>query len=231
MSTTIVHPGRSGASDRTMFGYTSKTHPRLDRVQNAVSAVCGTLAGVAALAIVVLTLAGVVTRNFLNEPLGWSVGLIELYLLPIAAFFGAVTAYRSGAHIAVYTVFNRFPVTARKCILVLSHIIVFIGFSAMAWGGFHAAVFAFETNQGPIPGSSLLLIPGWVMESIVPIATSLGAIVVAIDVYRELFSDWSTTTTDYDPGDAEIEELASVNSEAARTTESESTTGDEGDRR
>lgn len=204
---TIVHRSGQVVATRTTFGYLTDSNPRLDRIQNLISAACGTVAGMASLAMVLLTLTELVTRNLFNTPLSWSVGLTEMYLLPIVAFFGIVTAYRAGAHIAVVTVFNSFPPIIRKCLILLSHLLVLLGFAILAWCGFAATQFAWEAGQGPIPGSSLILIPGWVMESIVPIASSLGAVIVCIDIYREISTAWTIVSTDYDAGNSEVDEL------------------------
>lgn len=198
MTSTIIYRGRMGIVRRTMFGYVTETHPRLDLVQNAISAVCGIVAGAASVAIAILMLIALIMRNVFDAPLGWSVGLTEMYLLPLAAFFGIVTAYRSGAHIAVITLVSKFPLATRKGLLIFSHVLVFAGFIGMGWGGSSAAIFAFERHQGPLPGSALLLIPDWVMYSIMPTAAFLGAVVVAIDIYREIMAGWTEVSTDYE---------------------------------
>jgi TRAP-type C4-dicarboxylate transport system permease small subunit len=197
----IVHPGRQGAAKRTMFGYVTTRHQRLDRLQNATSAICGVIAGAAVVAIVILTIAEVVARVVFNAPLGWSVGFIEMYLLTVSAFFGIVTAYRSGAHIAVVSLFNKVPPRGRKVLLIFSYLVVITGLAALTWAGAAATVHALETNSGPVPGSSELLIPGWIMQAIVPVSGGLGLVVVGIDLARELVSPWDQPYTDYEPGD------------------------------
>lgn len=197
----IVHPFRQGTAQRTMFGYRTEEHPRLDRVQNGISAVCGVIAGVAIVAIVVLTLIDVLLRTFFAVTLGWSVAFIEMYLLTIVAFFGLVTAYRSGAHVAVTSLFYRLGVRMRKVLLILACLVLLIGMGALLIAGTEGLLFAIGIDEGPIRGSSELLIPGWVMRAILPASMVLGMIVVLIDLIRELIAPWNVTATDYDPGD------------------------------
>lgn len=195
--------------ERTTFGYLTTSHPRLDRFQNAISAVCGVIAGIAIVIMTILVIVGVVARTALNTPIGWSIGFIEMYLLTAAAFFGIVTAYRSGAHIAVVSLFNRLSPTAQKPLLLLSYVVVLIGLGYLFWAGLQGTLFAVQTGYGPPPGSSELRIPGWVMHVIVPTSMGLGILVVAIDLFRELLSPWNTTTTNYDTGD-DIDEAISA---------------------
>ncbi|MEV0064555.1 TRAP transporter small permease [Nocardia sp. NPDC050718] len=205
-TTTIVHPDRRGRAERTPFGYLTAEHPTLDRVQNMISAVSAVIAGVSIVAMVLITLADVVARSLFESPLGWSVSFIEMYLLTAAAFFGIVTAYRSGAHIAVVSLFNRTPPRGQKLLMIFAYLVVLVGLCALGWAGLMATVFAVEISEGPVPGSSELPIPGWLMWSIVPVSTGLGVILVVIDLARELFSPWDRTATDYDPGDFGAEE-------------------------
>ncbi|MEV6062871.1 TRAP transporter small permease [Nocardia asteroides] len=200
-TTTIVHPFRHGAARRTMFGYRTEDHPRLDRAQNAISAVCGVIAGTAIVTIVVLTLVDVVLRTFFSVTLGWSVAFIEMYLLPAVAFFGLVTAYRSGAHVAVTSLFERMGVRTRKAMLILAYLVLLAGMGALLAAGGEGLLFAISIDEGPIRGSSELIVPGWVMRAILPVSMALGMVVVFIDLARELTAPWNVLATAYDPGD------------------------------
>ncbi|MEV0685189.1 TRAP transporter small permease subunit [Nocardia sp. NPDC050378] len=210
---TIVHPFRQGAAQRTMFGYRTEEHPGLDRIQNGISAVCGVISGVAIVAIVVLTLIDVTLRTFFTITLGWSVAFIEMYLLTIVAFFGLVTAYRSGAHVAVTSLFYRMGVRLRKILLILAYLVLLLGMGALLVAGAEGLLFAIDIDEGPVRGSSELLIPGWVMRAILPLSMVLGMIVVLIDLARELIAPWNVTATDYDPGDAVENTTATSDSE------------------
>lgn len=198
------------AVERTLFGYLTTQHRRLDRIQNLVSAVCGVLAGVSIVATTILVLIGIVARAVFNAPLGWSVGFIEMYLLTIAAFFGIVTAYRCGAHIAVVSLFNRLPGRAQKPLLLLTYAVLLISFGSLFWAGITGTLFALATGQGPVPGSSELVIPSWIMQAVVPTSMGLGFVVVCIDLFRELSSPWTTPSTNYEPGSESDEAVLAV---------------------
>lgn len=199
---TIVHPDRHGNARRTNFGYLTDDHPQLDRFQNAISAGCGAIAAVSVLGMAAVTLGEIVARSVLSSPLGWSVAFVENILLPAAAFFGIVTAYRSGAHVAVVSVFERMNTAGRKASLLLAYVLLLIGFGALTIAGFTAALFAFQNGEGPAPGSAELLIPDGIWKSMVPISMGLGFVLVAIDLWREITAPWSRVATDYEPGDA-----------------------------
>ena len=69
----IVHQSGSTPARRTLFGYRTGDHARLDAVQNAISAVCAVIAGAAIVVIGALTTVEVATRTFFDTPLGWNV--------------------------------------------------------------------------------------------------------------------------------------------------------------
>jgi len=198
---TTIHAFKEGDARRTAFGYITERSPRLDRVQNAISAGCGAIAGVSILAIVFLTLLEVFLRTVFSEPQGWSVSFIEKYLMTATAFFGIVTAYRAGAHIAVVSLYNKFGPRPQKVLMVLAHVLVLVGMLTMGIAGLISTEFSISTGEGPVPGSSELAIPSWLWRSIVPVSMLLGSIVVLIDLLREVFSPWNGPVTDYDPGD------------------------------
>lgn len=199
VETIVPAPGSSPAR-RTLFGYLTETHPRLDRVQNAISGICAAISAVAIFVMALLTGVEVAARALFDTPLGWNIGLTEQYLMMAMAFFGTVTAYRSGAHVAVVTLFERFPAPARKCLLILTYVIVLYALFWLMYSGAGAAVFSFSTDEAPAPGMSELALPTWWWKSIIPTAAALGAVVVAIDLYREITSPLSTVVTDYEPG-------------------------------
>lgn len=205
---TIVHPDRHGNARRTTFGYLTDDHPKLDRFQNAISGGCGTIAAISVLAMAIVTLAEIAARSVLSSPLGWSVSFVENILLPAAAFFGIVTAYRSGAHVAVVSIFERMNTAGRKASLLLSYVLLLIGFGALTVSGLMAALFAFQNGEGPAPGSAELLIPDGIWKSMVPISMGLGFVLVAIDLWREITAPWSRVATDYEPGDSVEQALA-----------------------
>lgn len=199
---TIVHAPGGGTAKRTLFGYETTEHPSLDKVQNAISAFCAAIAAIAVALITVLTVTEVFTRTIANKPLGWSVGFVEQYLMMAIAFFGTVTAYRAGAHVAVFTIFERLPNLARKLLLILTYLILLITLGFLTYSGAAAAQFAFSINDAPPPGMAELPWPTWWWKAIIPVACSLGFIVVAIDLVRELIAPLSTVATDYEPGDS-----------------------------
>lgn len=201
MTSIVVHPFRQGAAERTRFGYLTGEYPRLERMQNTISAVCGYAAGLAITVMVVLTLADVAGRTLFDSPLGWTVSFIETHLMLAAAFFGMVAAYRSGAHVAVASVYNRFSLRIQKLLMLMSHSIVALGFTVLLIAGTQDTLFALETGQQALPGGADLPIPAAVWKAYIPIASALGLVLVLVDLFRELLSPWDQPSTDYDPGD------------------------------
>ncbi|MFZ2526833.1 MAG: TRAP transporter small permease [Rhodococcus sp. (in: high G+C Gram-positive bacteria)] len=147
-----------------------------------------------------LTTIEVIARVGFGSPLGWNVGFVEQYLMMTIAFFGTVTAYRSGAHVAVVTIFERLPRPARKLLLILTYLVILVALGLLIYSGAQAAHFAYTTGQQPPPGMAELPWPTWWWKSIIPVASSLGFVVVVIDLYRELTSPLHSVSTDYEAG-------------------------------
>lgn len=203
----VIVPRRgSTPAQRTIFGYVTHDHPRLDKVQNGVSAMCAAIAGTAIVIIAGLTALEVFTRSLFDSPLGWNVGFVEQYLMMAIAFFGTVTAYRAGAHVAVVTIFERTPPVVRKILLILTYLIIITGLAILVYSGTRAAHFSFVTSEMPPPGMAELPWPTWWWKSIIPIASVLGLVVVVIDLYRELTAPLTWVVTDYEPGMGVLQE-------------------------
>jgi TRAP-type C4-dicarboxylate transport system permease small subunit len=210
MTALIQHPGRHGTAIRVPFGYVQTGSPRLERLQNNISLGCGYIAMACVLAITVITLAEVVARTFFNAPLGWSVSFIEQYLMTGTAFFGTVTAYRSGAHVAVVSLYAQFSQPVRKILILISYLLVMFGIGSVAISGWNSMAFSFGLGEATPPGMAELPLLVWWWKAMIPIAMGIGFIIVLIDFLREVFHPWSATVTDYDPGDAVLEEIESA---------------------
>ncbi|ULN49584.1 TRAP transporter small permease subunit [Mycolicibacterium goodii] len=203
----VIRRSAEGEAKRTMFGYTTDEHPLLDRIQNGLSMVAGLIAGTCLVALVALTCTEVVARLVFGKPLGWNVAFTEKYLLVGSAFFGIVTAYRSGAHVAVTSIFEKFPFPVRKGLLLVTHVLVVVIFALVAWFGLQAMLSAIELGEVPPIGSTELSVPEWVWKSFVPVASAMALIVAAIDLAREALAGPFAIATDYEPGDFTTEDV------------------------
>jgi TRAP-type C4-dicarboxylate transport system permease small subunit len=152
---TIVHLDDLGQAEPTAFGFRTEDYPRLDRVQNVISGVCGCIAGVSIVVLCVLTCAEVFMRAAFHSPLGWNVSVTEKYLIPAIAFFGLVTAYRTGSHIAVASLFAKFPAKVRKALLILIHVLVLVVLLVAVVAGWNITMTAVTWVRRFFPGSPM----------------------------------------------------------------------------
>lgn len=201
---TFVHPDHHGTAERSRFGYHTTDHPFLDKIQNMMSAIAAWIAGAAIVGLAAITIVEIAMREFFDSPLGWNISLTEKYLLPLIAFFGLVTAYRTGSHIAVQSLFGIFPKRIQKIILISIHLIVFYSLTFIVLGGWNETVMAYSMGHATLPGMADLPTPDWTYRAIVPVAALMCAIIAAIDLFRELITPWNRPFTDYDPGEEEV---------------------------
>lgn len=202
--TPVPVDGETGGAVGTAVGFRTGEHPHLDRVQNAVSGVCAVVAGASLVAMTALTVIEVVARGAFDRPLGWNVGFVEQYLMMAMAFFGMVTAYRTGAHVAVSALYGRLPGPARKLAILLGQLAIAFALGWLLFAGADAAALSARTGEQPVPGSAELPWPTSWRQSIMPLAALLGLVVVLIDVYRELGSPWRAPSTDHAPTEVDI---------------------------
>lgn len=201
MESIILHPGHHGTGRRTTYGFITDDYQALHRFQNFISGVCAWIAGTATVTVGVLTVVEVFMRGVLARPLGWNVGFSERYLMVAIAFFGLVTAYRTGAHIAVASLYGKFAPRTRKVLMLLTEVIVAGAFLSLAVAGVDNVAFSVSIDERIPPGMADLPWPSWTWRILVPTAAVLGFVVVAIDIFRELTTSWSAPATDYEPGE------------------------------
>ena len=83
------------------------------------------ISGLALTLIVFLTLAGALSRRFLNQPFVW-LEEIQLFLEVWVVFLGAGAAFRTGSHVAIEVVVDALPEKAKKVIDVIISVVVIL---------------------------------------------------------------------------------------------------------
>src|SRR5699024_1168316 len=126
-----------------------------------------------------------------------NVAFVEQYLMMAMAFGGLVYAYRTGAHVAVKSIYSHLPVRARKVVIIISSAIVVVCCVWMGIAGTEFAHRSFAMGEQPMPGASELPLPTFLWKTIMPLSAFLCAILAAIDLVREISSPHNTVTTDY----------------------------------
>lgn len=201
MTNVIVHPGHDGIGKRTTFGFITNDYPMLHKLQNAISGICAIIAAAAVVISGVLTILEVFMRAVLKNPLGWNIGFSERYLMVAIAFFGLVTAYRTGSHIAVASLFGKFAPPVQKILMIVAELIIAATFLLLFLAGIEATSFSISIGERVPPGMADIPWASWTWRVMIPISALMGLIVVLIDIFREVTTSWSKPSTDYEPGE------------------------------
>lgn len=201
MTNVIVHPGHDGIGKRTTFGFITNDYPMLHKLQNAISGICAIIAAAAVVISGVLTILEVFMRAVLKSPLGWNIGFSERYLMVAIAFFGLVTAYRTGSHIAVASLFGKFSPPVQKILMIVAELIIAATFLLLFLAGIEATSFSISIGERVPPGMADIPWASWTWRVMIPISALMGLIVVLIDIFREVTTSWSKPSTDYEPGE------------------------------
>lgn len=128
-----------------MLGQTERTVKRIAWGLHLV-------AGVTILAIMTVTVAGVIGRYFFNHPLGWTVEVTQLGMVLIVYLGVAFTESLNG-HVVVDILFGRFPKRVQRYVAALAFLfgisVVIVGgwqllnfYSVLRAGGYSTAVLA-----------------------------------------------------------------------------------------
>lgn len=186
----------------------------LRRIQQAITMSAFAISALILIVMSVLTGIEVFMRYFFDQPLGWNVNFTEQYLMVGLTFFGITVAYRTAAHVAVASVYDRLPATTRKLVLLLSQAVIIAAVLPVMLNGAVAAGLSFGLNEAPAVGGSELPLNYGLWKSLVPIGSALLIVTVLIDFVRELCADWSGPITEVTRPTMQTEVRAQINAEA-----------------
>lgn len=178
-------------------GYRTGEAPHgLRRIQQTITMISFVVSALILTVMSVLTGIEVFMRYFFDQPLGWNVNFTEQYLMVGLAFFGVTVAYRTAAHVAVASIYDRLPARTKKLVLLLSQAVIIAAVLPVLLNGAVAAGLSFGLNETPAVGGSELPLNYGLWKSLVPIGSALFIATVLIDFVRELCNDWSGPITD-----------------------------------
>lgn len=178
-------------------GYRSGEAPLpLRRIQQTITMAAFATSAAILTVMSILTGVEVFMRYFFDQPLGWNVNFTEQYLMVGLTFFGITVAYRTAAHVAVASIYDRLPATPRKLVLLLCQAVIIAAVLPVMFNGAVAADLSFGLDETPAVGGSELPLNYGLWKSLVPIGSALLVVTVLIDFVRELCASWSTPITE-----------------------------------
>ncbi|GAB3485057.1 TRAP transporter small permease [Nocardiopsis coralliicola] len=131
------------------------------------------LAVVALAAMLVLMGAEVLMRYAFARPLGWSVAFIQDYLMVGMFYCGLAATYRTGAHVAIDVLYERFSPRVRLAADLIGQVLVFAFFALVFYAGADAVREAVATHEIPPPGGGPLSWPSWTSYVLVPLGSGV----------------------------------------------------------
>jgi TRAP-type C4-dicarboxylate transport system permease small subunit len=127
-----------------------------------------TIASITMLALFLLTIIGVVYRYVLNNPLVW-LEEVQILLVVWTVFLGGSAAFRTGSHMSMEFVYEKFDARGRK---ILNIIITALTTVVLAFFGYNAIkLVMLYTSSNRM--TAILRIPPVFMYGIVPIGCAL----------------------------------------------------------
>ncbi|WP_343185005.1 TRAP transporter small permease [Anoxynatronum sibiricum] len=140
------------------------------------------LTGAAFLVLVTITFAGVIMRYFVNRPLVW-LEEVQLMCFVWIVFFGAGAAFRTGSHVAIDMLVDRFPQQLRKIVEILIYIAVVLVLGYFMIQGWSLVQQMGQTNRL----TNIFKIPYTLIYAAFPIGCVLMIINYSIATYTQVF--------------------------------------------
>ena len=152
------------------------------RVATVIERIETALIALLVLAMVVLAGAQILLRNLFDTGFAWADPLLRAMVL-WAAMLGALAAARDDKHIGLDLLTHFLHGPAKRVARVIALLFAAAVSAAMAWYGFNLV----QVDFGG--GTAIAGVPGWVIESILPVGFALLAIRLAVRAFMPPRSD------------------------------------------
>ncbi|SIS69779.1 TRAP transporter small permease [Paracoccus saliphilus] len=127
-----------------------------------------TVSYISTIALVLITVLGVIMRYSLGAPLTW-LEEVQMILIVWLVMFGGSVAFREFAHVAIDAICEMLPPTARRILDNVVALVVLAVLGLVVWTGFAFIQFQFGANRT----TDVLHIPYGIAYLAVPIGASL----------------------------------------------------------
>ncbi len=141
---------------------------KLKKFLKVISRLDVIISGLALTLIVFLTLAGALSRRFLNQPFVW-LEEIQLFLEVWVVFLGAGVAFRNGSHVAVEIIVEALPEKLQKVfdVIITLVVVVTLGYLLLQSIGYVQLFINSERT------TSMLQIPYYLIYGVAPFSCVL----------------------------------------------------------
>ena len=140
------------------------------------------ISGTMLAALILYTFLGVVMRYLIRKPIIWGEEF-QLFCIVIIVFFGAGAGFRTGSHVAIDIVVDRFPEKAQKifeCVIYVISVGVFIYF-ALQSAAFVRQMYTTKRT------TDILDIPHFITYSAFPLGCALMIVNYTLVEFRKHF--------------------------------------------
>ncbi|MBX3632007.1 MAG: TRAP transporter small permease [Simplicispira sp.] len=144
------------------------------------------IAGLAVMAMMVLTAADVVMRYAFHQPIRWAFELVTQYLLIGSFFFAFSYTLRTNENVAVDYFARHIPLKVYHPLMGAGHLVAAVIFAGICWLSARDTYEAWLNNDALM---GALIWPTWSAKVIVPI----GAVALSLRLFHRAFAHWCST--------------------------------------
>jgi TRAP-type C4-dicarboxylate transport system permease small subunit len=149
-------------------------HQRSGLALNAVAMIENTVILLLLAGTVLVILAQIVFRRFLDQPLSWSTE-VATELLVYVAFVGFAIGIRDNVHVAMRAFEDRFPNTVQRGLRMVELLVMGAVVAAIGIGG---GIYAYEQRDVTTPAG----LPLWIAFAALPAGCALGCLHVLVEL-------------------------------------------------
>jgi TRAP-type C4-dicarboxylate transport system permease small subunit len=150
----------------------------ISRIAQALAAAAAWMAGAVLVVLMILTVADVVSRNILNQPIG---GVFDLTHFAVLAMVFLGLAYCSffGAHVSIELIYDRLPPWAQRLLDGIANLVGAALYLLIAWRSWVQADLVRDLNEA----SELLQIPKYPFYWLLAAGAVLFALVMVLRIF------------------------------------------------
>lgn len=141
---------------------------KLEKLKKVLANLDVGISGTALVLLVFLTLAGALSRRFLNHPFVW-LEEVQLWLEVWVVFMGAGAAFRTGSHVAIEIIIDALPEKVQRIFDVIIAIIVAVTLGYLLWQSLGYVKLFIDSERT----TSMLQLPYYFIYGVVPISCIL----------------------------------------------------------
>lgn len=155
-----------------------------NRIVTALTRVSGAFAGIMTLALTLLIVADVASRNFTNRPVSGALELTQYVLMPLIVFCALAYAEAAGEHIQATVLVERLSPRVASAVDLITRLVMIVVVVVLTAAAIDSAIFATEIR---LESTGAITLPLWPIKILAAVGLALFALQLIASTVSRLF--------------------------------------------